>query len=149
MKDMVLLEMVKAYQALLETKDALAEQTKANNAAIEAAKAEIAQQMVDDDCPRISTGGYTFTLQEKTIYSKRSEEALAEAGVNFLDTLREEGLGDIIVERVDSRTLQSTMKDYVEEHGELSEELAKVITTYETYDIGRRRETAKKGGGHK
>lgn len=117
---MELLDMVKGYQSLLETKEALAAQTKENNAAIEAAKAQIAQQMVDDDCPRISTGGYTFTLQEKTIYSKRSEEALAEAGVNFLDTLREEGLGDIIVERVDSRTLQSTMKDYVEEHGELS-----------------------------
>ena len=71
MKDMVLLEMVKAYQALLETKDALAEQTKANNAAIEAAKAEIAQQMVDDDCPSISTGGYKFTLQAKTSYTKR------------------------------------------------------------------------------
>ena len=97
---MELLDMVKGYQSLLETKEALAAQTKENNAAIEAAKAQIAQQMVDDDCPSISTGG-------------------------------------------------STMKDYVEEHGELSEELAKVITTYETYDIGRRRETAKKGGGHK
>ena len=149
MKNMELLDMVKNYQSLLEMKEALAAQTKENNAAIEAAKAQIAQQMVDDDCPSIATGGYRFTLQEKTIYSKRSEEALAEAGVNFLDTLREEGLGDIIVERVDSRTLQSAMKDYVEEHGELSEELAKVVTVYETYDIGRRRETAKKGGGRK
>lgn len=54
---MDLLEMVKHYQTLLETKEDLAERTKANNAAIEAAKAEIAQQMVDDECPRISTGG--------------------------------------------------------------------------------------------
>lgn len=146
---MELLEMVKNYQILLETKEDLATQVKENNAAIEAAKAEIAQQMVDDDCPRISTGGYTFTLQEKTIYSKRSEDALAEAGVSFLETLREEGLGDIIVERVDPRTLQSTMKGYVEEHGELSEELAKVIMVYETYDIGRRRETTRKGGSGK
>ena len=139
---MELLDMVKGYQSLLETKEALAAQTKENNAAIEAAKAQIAQQMVDDDCPRISTGGYTFTLQEKTIYSKRSEEALAEAGVNFLDTLREEGLGDIIVERVDSRTLQSTIKDYVEEHGELSEGLDSVIRSYEYNDITRRKESA-------
>ena len=105
--------------------------------------------MVDDDCPRISTGGYTFTLQEKTIYSKRSEEDIAQEGTTFFDTLREEGLGDIIVERVDTRTLQSTMKAYVEEHGDLSEELAKVISTYETYDISRRRETAKAGKGGK
>ena len=146
---MELLDMVRNYQSLLETKEALAAQTKENNAAIEAAKAQIAQQMVDDDCPSIATGGYRFTLQEKTIYSKRSEEDLVAEGVDFLGTLREEGLGDIIVERVDSRTLQATMKGYVEEHGELSEELAKVITVYETYDIGRRRETAKKGGGRK
>lgn len=143
---MTLLSMVREYQGLLEKKEALSAQTKENNAAIEAAKAQIAQQMVEDDCPRISTGGYSFTLQEKVIYSKRSEGDLAEEGVSFLDTLREEGLGDIIVEKVDPRTLQSTMRDYVDEHGELSEELAKVVTVYETYDIGRRRETARKGG---
>ena len=54
---MTLLEMVKHYQTLLETKERLAAETKENNAAIEAAKAQIAQQMVDDDCPKISTGG--------------------------------------------------------------------------------------------
>lgn len=143
---MTLLSMVREYQGLLEKKEALSAQTKENNAAIEAAKAQIAQKMVEDDCPRISTGGYSFTLQEKVIYSKRSEGDLAEEGVSFLETLREEGLGDIIVEKVDPRTLQSTMRDYVDEHGELSEELAKVVTVYETYDIGRRRETARKGG---
>ena len=111
---MVLLEMVKAYQALLETKDALAEQAKANNAAIEAAKAEIAQQMVGDDC------------------------------LDFLDTLREEGLGDIIVEKVDPRTLQSTVKAYVEEHGELSEGLDAIIKTFEYNDVTRRKETGRK-----
>ena len=68
MKNMELLDMVKNYQSLLEMKEALAAQTKENNAAIEAAKAQIAQQMVDDDCPSIATGGYRFTLQEKTIY---------------------------------------------------------------------------------
>ena len=138
---MTLLEMVKNYQSLLETKEDLAEQTKANNAAIEAAKAAIAQQMIDDDCPRISTGGYTFTLQAKTSYSKRSEAELAESGADFLGTLREEGLGDIIVETVNARTLQSTISAYVEEHGELSEALDSVIKTYEFNDVGRRKET--------
>ena len=146
---MTLLDMVRNYQSLLERKDALAEETKKNNAAIEAAKETISQQMVDDDVPSISTGGYKFSLQAKTIFSKKSEADIAHTDTTFFDVLREEGLGDIIVEQVNARTLQSTMKDYVEEHGELSEELAKVITTYETYDIGRRRETAKKGGGRK
>ena len=139
---MDLLEMVKHYQSLLETKDDLAEQTKANNAAIEAAKAEITQQMIDDECPRISTGGYCFSLTAKTSYTKRSDAELAESGLDFLDTLREEGLGDIIVEKVDPRTLQSTVKAYIEEHGDLSEGLEAIIRSYDYNDITRRRETA-------
>ena len=128
-----LLDMVKEYQALLERRDELATLTKENTAAIEAAKLEITQQMIDDDCPRISTGGYTFTLQSKTAYSKRSE-------ADFFSTLREEGLGDIIVETVNARTLQSTMSAYVEEHGELSEALEAVIKTYDYNDVARRKE---------
>ena len=140
---MDLLEMVKHYQTLLETKEDLAERTKANNAAIEAAKAEIAQQMVDDECPRISTGGYCFSLTAKTSYTKRSDAELAESGLDFLDTLREEGLGDIIVEKVDPRTLQSTVKAYVDEHGELSEGLEGIIRTFDYNDITRRKEKKK------
>lgn len=140
---MDLLEMVKNYQTLLETKEDLAERTKANNAAIEAAKAEIAQQMVDDECPRISTGGYCFSLTAKTSYTKRSDAELAESGLNFLDALREEGLGDIIVEKVDPRTLQSTVKAYVDEHGELSEGLEAIIRTFDYNDITRRKEKRK------
>lgn len=141
---MTLLDMVKDYQTLLERKDALALQTKENNAAIEAAKAKIAQQMVDDDCPRISTGGYSFTLTAKTSYSKRSEEDLAAEGLAFFDVLREEGLGDLIVERVDPRTLQGAMTAYVEEHGELSEALQGVIKSYDFNDVTRRRENKKR-----
>ena len=140
---MDLLEMVKHYQSLLETKDDLAEQTKANNAAIEAAKAEITQQMIDDECPRISTGGYCFSLTATTSYTKRSDAELAESGLDFLDTLREEGLGDIIVEKVDPRTLQSTVKAYIEEHGDLSEGLEAIIRSYDYNDITRRKEKRK------
>lgn len=142
---MTLLEMVRNYQVLLEEKDRLAECTKANNAAIEAAKSEIAQQMIDDDCPRISTSGYSFSLTPKTSFSKKSEADLAEAGVDFFEVLREEGLGDIIKETVAPQTLQSTIKAFVEEHGELSEPLSQIIREYEYNDITRRKET-KKGG---
>ena len=142
---MELLDMVRNYQALLDKKSFLQDQTKENNAAIEAMKEQIAQQMIDDDCPKISTGGYSFSLQEKTIYSKRSEADLAAGGVDFLDTLRLEGLGDIIKETVSAQALGSTMKAYVEEHGGLSEALGKVINTYETFDIYRRKDTRKGG----
>lgn len=143
---MTLLDMVRKYQELLVEKDRLASLTKENNAAIEAAKTEIAQQMVDDDCPRISCGGYSFSLTPKTSYTKRSEADLAEAGVDFFDTLRGEGLGDLIVETVNARTLQSAMSAYVEEHGELSEDLDRVIRTFDYNDITRRKESRKIGG---
>lgn len=141
---MTLLEMVKDFQGLLERKDALAAETKENNAAIEAAKGKIAQQMIDDDCPRISTGGYSFTLTAKTSYSKRSDEDLAADGLSFFDVLREEGLGGLIVEAVNARTLQGAMSAFVEEHGELTEALDGVIRTYEFNDITRRKESKKK-----
>lgn len=142
---MELLDMVREYQELLEEKDLLKQQTRNNNAAIEAAKERIAQQMLDDDCPSITTGGYVFSLIEKTYYSKKSADDLAAAGVDFFETLREEGLGDIIVERVDPRTLQATMNGYVEECGDLSDALKAVIRCYDGTDISRRRETKKKG----
>lgn len=144
---MTLLDMVRKYQDLLTEKDRLSDLTKENNAAIEAAKAEIAQQMVDDDCPRISCGGYSFSLTPKTSYSKKSEEELAASGADFFGTLREEGLGDLIVETVNARTLQSAMKAYVEENGDLSEGLEAVIKVYDYNDITRRKETRKIGGG--
>lgn len=140
---MTLLEMLEEYNELLEAKDGLKEATKKNNEAIEAKKAEIAQQMIDDDVPSISMGGYKFFLQDKTIYSKKSEEVLQAAGLDFLEVLREQGLGDIIVETVNPRTLQSTVKNLVDETGELSEELAEILNTYDTYEIGRRKDTNK------
>ena len=99
--------------------------------------------MVDEDIPRISTGGYCFTLTAKTSYTKRSEEELAAGGPSFLDVLRDEGLGDIIVEKVDPRTLQSTVKAYIEEHGDLSEGLEAIIRSYDYNDITRRKEKRK------
>ena len=141
---MTLLEMVKDYQGLLEKKAELEAETKATTAAIEAAKARITQQMVDDDCPRITTGGYNYTLTPKTSYSKKSEEDLAAQGLDFLGVLRKEGLGDIIMETVSARTLQSAVKAFVEEHGELSEGLESVIRTYDYNDITRRKETKRK-----
>ena len=56
---MTLLEMLKDYHELMQRKDELAAETKENNAAIEAAKQEITQQMIDDDVPSIAVNGYT------------------------------------------------------------------------------------------
>jgi hypothetical protein len=99
--------------------------------------------MVDEEKPNTTVDGYTYSLQQKTMYAKKSEEALADAGIVFFDVLHEQGLGDIIVERVDPRTLQSTMKAVVEEQGELPEELAECLNVYEQLGVGKRKANTK------
>lgn len=142
---MTLFERIDELKELLDRKDALAAETKENNAAIEELKLQIAEEMITEECPRISRNGFVYSLQEKTIYSKKGEDKLMEEGIDFFEVLRNEGLGDLIVETVNSRTLQSSMKQYVEENGGLSEDLEKCISVYETYDIGKRKETSKAG----
>lgn len=147
---MELLKEIDKYKELLDLKDSLDEQTKANNKAIEEAKQRISQMMIDEECPSISRGGFKYILQEKVCYSKKSEEALLELeqqeGITFFGVLRNEGLGDLIKETVNSRSLQSALKNYVEENdGELSEDLEKVVSHYDTYDIMKRKETNKAG----
>lgn len=138
-----LLELVDLYKELLDKKEELADQTKANNKEIETIKNELTQMMIEEECASVSRNGFKYSLQEKVIYSKRSEEDLAQNETSFFDFLRDEGMGDIIKETVDSRTLSSTIKSMVEEVGELPEHFNAYINTYETMDISKRKETNK------
>ena len=140
---MALIDLIANYQTLLATKEALAEQTKANNKAIEDMKQQIADQMIDDEVTSIGYAGYNFSLQTKTVYSKKSEADLQAAGIDFFGLLRDNGLGDLIVERVDPRTLSASLKQIVEADGELPKELSEAINVYETNDIGRRKQAKK------
>lgn len=140
-----LLELVDDYKALLDKKDVLSEQTKENNKAIEEMKKKLSDMMIAEECPSISRNGFKYSLQEKVIYSKKSEEDLSQNEVPFFDFLREEGLGHLIKETVDSRTLSSAIKEMVEEVGELPEHYEDYINTYETYDISKRVEVSKAG----
>lgn len=65
--------------------------------------------MVDEEKPDTTVDGFKYSLQEKTRYSKISEEKLMEKGLVFFDVLREQGFGHLITERVDPRTLDSAM----------------------------------------
>lgn len=141
--DSVLDAKVREYQKLLERKDELAEATKENNKAKKELEQEICQMMVDEEKPSTVVDGYNYSLQQKTEYSKLGEEKLAEKGLDFLETLREQGLGYIIVERVDAQTLSSTCKGIVEENGELPKELAEVLSVYEKLTISRKKANTK------
>lgn len=124
-----------AYEALLDRKEALATQTTENNKAIEKARADLAACMIDEEFDRLTSKGYSYILTEKTCYSKRAgtDDALFE-------TLREDGLGDIIKETVNPRTLQAAMKDLAERNdGDLPEQYRSMISEYSFWDVLRRK----------
>ena len=133
---------VREYKALLDRKDELAELTKENNAAKEKLEQEICQMMVDDEKPNTVVDGFTYSLQQKTMYTKKSDAALAEAGICFFDVLREQGLGDLIVEKVDPRTLQSSV-NAMAENDEVPEELLECLNVYEKLALSKRKANTK------
>lgn len=137
---MNIFELTDMFNEALTLKDELADRTKSNNKHIEQLKQELADQMIDNEMTSISRCGFKFTLQEKTRYSKKSEADLQAEGIDFHEALRAAGFGDLIVETVNPRSLQSSLANYVDENDELPEALAPAINTYETIDIARRKE---------
>lgn len=149
---MALQNMIQEYEQLLTRKDELAEETKAVNASIEEAKQAIADQMVEDDTPQISIGSYSYSLQNKTKWSKKSEAKLMEEGLDFFEVLREQGLGNLIKETVNARSLDATLNDMAESEEGVPDELLDVVSRYDMLDIRRSKvrnsavSRAKKGG---
>lgn len=141
--DNSIFELIDNYKKLLDRKEELADMTKTNNKKIDRVKAELSQVMIDTECPNISRNGFIYSLQAKTIYNKMSEKYLIENNLDYFGILRQEGLGDLIQEKVDSRSLSSAINNYVDENGELSPELESIVSVYETYDISKRKEKNK------
>ena len=108
--------LIDEYKELLDKKDELNEATTDNNKALEKKRNELAQAMIDAESPKVSRGGFLYSLQDKTKYNKIGdcdEDA-------FFDTLEEHGLGDIIKRTVNAQTLNGAMAGLVEENdGEL------------------------------
>lgn len=126
---------VRAFKVLLDKKDELAEQTKANNEEL---------KNLEEEKPDTTVDGFKYSLQEKTRYSKISEEKLMEKGLVFFDVLREQGFGHLITERVDPRTLDSAMNNLAAENdGELPEEMAEVLSVYSELKVSKRKANTK------
>ena len=137
---MDILTMIDRYKELLDRKDELADATKENNKAIEAARKELSQAMIDAEMPKVSRNGFLYSLQDKTKYSKKGD-ADEEA---FFDLLEENGLGDIIKRTVNAQTLNGAMAGLVEENdSELPEDFEDFIKPYQYYDVAKRKETNK------
>lgn len=138
---MTIMEQVDAYRALLDEKDRLKAATTENNKAIEAARDALAQAMLNEETPKISRSGYSYTLQQKTKYSKASGK-----DEELMETLRAFGLGDLIKETVNAQSLQGAMSELASENDDtLPDEFTSCVTVYEYYDVGRRKD--KKIGG--
>lgn len=130
--------LIDEYKELLDKKDELKEATTENNKSLEAKRNELAQAMIDAESPKVSRGGFLYSLQDKTKYNKIGgcdEDA-------FFNTLEEHGLGDIIKRTVNAQTLNGAMAGLVEENdGELPEDFEDFIKPYQYYDVGKRKET--------
>ena len=136
---MDIVTMIDQYKELLDRKDALADQTKENNKAIQEARDALAQAMIDAEVPKVSRNGFLYSLQDKTKYNKKACD-----DEEFFNVLEENGLGDLIKRTVDARTLSSAMAAAVEENdGVLPEEYEDYINVYQFYDIAKRKETNK------
>ncbi|MGN1130975.1 MAG: hypothetical protein ACI4Q8_06435 [Ruminococcus sp.] len=127
-------------KTLLDRKDELKNATTENNKAIESLKAEVATIMIDEECPSISRNGFRYSLAQKVMYSKKSEDDLMEQGINFFDELRECGLGELIKETVNPRSLQSQLSEIVENEGTLPGNLQDCINVFEIMDIIKRKD---------
>ncbi|EET60319.1 hypothetical protein BRYFOR_07515 [Marvinbryantia formatexigens DSM 14469] len=136
---MDIVTMIDQYKELLDRKDALADQTKENNKAIQEARDALAQAMIDAEMPKVSRNGFLYSLQDKTKYNKKACD-----DEEFFSVLEENGLGDLIKRTVDARTLSSAMAAAAEENdGVLPEEYEDYISVYQFYDIAKRKETNK------
>ena len=136
---MELTKMIDEYKALLDRKDELKSLTSQNNEEIENARQKIAEVMINEEIPMISRNGFRYSLLNKVKYSKK-----AGADEKLFALLRESGLGDLIVETVNARTLQSAMSNLAEENDDnLPDEFNEVINKYEYLDVQKRKETKK------
>ena len=137
---MDIFKLIDEYKELLDTKDRLKDETTANNKALEAKRKELAQAMIDAESPKISRGGFLYSLQDKTKYNKIGgcdEEA-------FFSTLEEHGLGDLIKRTVNTQTLNGAMANLADENdGELPEDFEEFVKPYQYYDVAKRVETNK------
>lgn len=88
---------IREYKELLDRKEELENLTKENNAAKEKLEQDICKMMIDEEKPSTIVDGFNYSLSQKVMYSKKSEEDLAalekETGLSFFDVLRDQGLG--------------------------------------------------------
>lgn len=133
-------EHISILSTLKEQKKMLAETVKENNAAIEEQEKMIISAMLDlaetaglDDPSAftVDVGGRRYGIKIKPFYSIRKDDR--DTAFAMLRTL---GLGDLIVEKVDDRTLTKALEELADEDGCLPEAYAALpVSVYEKTTI--------------
>lgn len=139
-------EMINRYEAMLAQKQNLEDQMKDLGRQIESLKQTIIDQMVNEDMPMVGVGEYKYSIKGVTKWNKLGDAKLEANGIgNFFQFLRDVGMGDIITERVDPRTLNKTVNEIVDQNdGELPEYLEPAFSKYEYTDLSRTKSRTKK-----
>lgn len=140
-----LLEMIDNYKKLLDKKEQLDKDTKENDANIKSAVAAITDVMIDEEVPSVTRKGFKYTISPRIKFNKIGDARLAEKKVNFFKTLKEAGMGDLIKQTVNAKSLSSACKAAYEENGEeLPDDLKKIVEPFEWMDISMRKDNSKK-----
>lgn len=135
--------LVSMYEDARAKKEELEATLKEANKALQEAETALSDEMLEEDTPSITIGEYTYSFKNETKYNFVSAEKLAEMGADKFQVLRDNGFGFLITERVDSRTLSSTMKEVAESDEGIPEEIDSILSKFEVQGVGRRKATAK------
>ncbi len=122
---------------LRDRKDALQDELKAINAEIKEIDRELAEMMLSEELQNFSRNGRMFYLRTDTYVS-----AIADRKPDLIDWLKANGLGELVQETVHPRTLTATVKELLEEEGELPEGLTELVHVYEETTVGLRKATS-------
>lgn len=108
---------------------------KAKEAKAEAAEAEqeLIAAMVEEELDGIKAGDRMVSINTLSHFSFKSEDS-----EQVFEALRKIGLGDLVKEKVDQRTLSAALREQ-KEHGGIPAELVGLVNEYEQVKIGLRK----------
>ena len=134
-ENMQIFELAKKLKKCKEAKSELEKQQKALTEEINKLEYQLSDLMAETECPSFACAGKLFYLCNHVHAS-----ALDGNKEKLYQTLKENGYGDLVVETVNSKTLDSFVKEQMEENnGILPEWLEDAVSVYEQVKVNMRK----------
>lgn len=132
---MELNELVKELREARARKAEVEETLKAVKADVEDAERAVIDKMIDVECDAIRVDGTLFSLKTTEHYS-----VPAELTEELFCMLRQDGLGSLIKEKVDPRTLSAALREMAADNdGALPADYGSIVKVYEKQSISVRK----------